>query len=54
MAEASLRTHVKRRTACMVLSLGVRVDCVRYEYISLTVLEINVALVFESTTLKQQ
>ena len=33
---------MRRRTACTILSLGVRVDWVRYECINLTVLEIDV------------
>ena len=49
-----MRAHMRRRTACTILSLGVRVDWVRYECINLTVLEIDVAFVFESTNLKQQ
>ena len=49
---ASLRSHVKRRTACTILSTGVRVGWVRYECTNSTVSEIDVALVFELTTLK--
>ena len=52
-AMASSRAHMRRCTACMILYVGLILGWVRYEYIKLTVLEIYVAFVLESTTLKQ-
>ena len=44
---ASSRAHVRRRTACTILFLGVIVGWVRYECINSTVSEIDVAFFSE-------